>query len=53
MRKYLAELMGQQFIEFYGGGIQFEEIVLVAERERWVIMAIYRGGHWVMSYSGN
>jgi hypothetical protein len=34
MRKYLAELMGQQFIEFYGGGIQFEEIVLVAERER-------------------
>ena len=34
MRKYLAEPTGQQFIEFYGGGVQFEEIVLVVERER-------------------
>ena len=32
-RKYLAELRGQQFIEFYGNGVQFEEIALAAERE--------------------
>jgi hypothetical protein len=33
MCKYLAELTGQQFIEFYGGGIQFEGRV-VASRKR-------------------
>jgi hypothetical protein len=43
MRKYLAELTGQQFIEFYGGGVQFEGRV-VATRER--------GSHWCKCYRG-
>jgi hypothetical protein len=43
MRKYLAEHMGQQFIEFYGGGVQFEGSVVVAGKRRSYWRKCYRG----------
>jgi hypothetical protein len=43
MRNYLAELTGQQLIESYGGGVQFEGSVLAAGE---------RGSHWRKRYRG-
>ena len=43
MRKYLAELTGQQFIEFYGGGVQSEGRAVAAGE---------RGSHWCKCYRG-